>query len=304
MLTESIGKLANWEPIPNVDYVHPSCLWPEKELQLKSQDKDILSDFPILTGKTCHTQFENASLEINVRPESVCEDIFSAISNISWPNFCQDGKIPEWKVDFDVENFDFEKCLPYSTNQSFYKGWNTFSVDAFVNVSKFQNVIPNGAILKAFESFDHKVTTSSIEALWQGGKWTTPDSNTDILLYPGIGYFLYTPQSFTFQYASRSGQISSSTSIHTVLYPGWNTFALKKNVIVDIYSLEYKRGMFSDYDYIKNVESFDHHSTLYKIDDFQRINGQWQGSGNQKVPVFHPLVGYLIHVQREIEFSY
>lgn len=302
MLVNSENKLVNWEPIPNVEYVHPFCQSYLEDLILKSQDTE--NKFPVLTGKTCHTQYENASLTINVSPESVCENIFSAISNISWPNFCQDGQLPEWKVDFDVENFDFEKCVPSFTNQAFYKGWNTFSVDAFVNISKFHDAIPDGAIFKAFESFDNKLTTSAMEAHKQYGKWTTPDSNSDILLYPGVGYFMYTPKSFTFQYESRSGRVSSSTSIKTVLYPGWNAFALKKNVIVDIFSLEYEKGMFTDGDYIKNVESFDHHSPLHKIDDFQRKNGQWEGSGDGKIPVFHPQVGYLIHIQREIEFSY
>lgn len=302
MLKKSVNKLVNWEPIPNVDYLHPFCSWPEKELQLKSQDAE--NDFPLLTGKSCNTQYENASLIINVRPESVCQNIFSAISNMSWPSFCQDGQTPEWKVDFDVENFDFQKCVPSFTNQAFYKGWNTFSVDVFVNISNFQNVIPDGSILKAFESFDNRITTSAMEAHKQNEKWITADMNSDILLYPGIGYFIYTPKSFTLQYESQSERIPSSTNIQTILYPGWNAFALKKNVVVDILSLDYRRGMFSDGDYVKNVESFDHHSPLHKIDDFQRKNGQWQGSGNQPIPIFYPKVGYLIHVQRRIEFSY
>lgn len=302
MLTEAKNRLVNWKPIPNVEYIHPLCLRPE--LQLKSQGKDTENNFPLLTGRTCDTHYENASLTINVRPEAVCEDIFSAISNISWPNFCQDGQTPEWKVDFDVENFDFQKCVPSFTNQAFYKGWNTFSVDVVVNISNFKDVIPDGCILKVFESFDHRITTSAMEAHKQNEKWTTPDMNSDILLYPGIGYLIYTPKSFTLQYESRTERIPSSTSIQTILYPGWNAFALKKNVVVDMLSLDYKRGMFSDGDYVKNVESFDHHSPLHKIDDFQRKNGQWQGSGNQAIPVFQPKVGYLIHVQNEIEFSY
>ena len=303
MLENNENDMKNWKPIPNVKYVDSSCPSNVKDIKLKSENS--LKNFPMLTGRSCRgIQFENASLEINVRPESVCENILSAISNLSWPNFCQDGRSPEWKVDFDVEGFDFEVCVPSYTNQAFYKGWNTFSVTAPVIISNSKHMIPDGTIVKAFESLDYRVTTYAMEVHKQNGEWITPNRKSDILLSPGVGYFLYTPENFIFEYASRNERIPSSTNIEITLYPGWNAFALKKNVIVDVFSLNYKRGMFSEGDYIKNVESFDHHTPLNKIDDFQRKNGQWEARGSQAIPVFHPQVGYLIYVQREIEFSY
>jgi hypothetical protein len=290
-----------WAPIPGAKFLHDSCVL--NEMVRTEINETAVDAFPSLSGLTCNKDNINITVDIPMVSGNECQDIANIIDNIKGGHLCQDGLLPEHGVDFHVENFDYAKCTSNKVIATLYKGWNTLALDTFIDVAEIP--FPENTVVKVFESFDNQVSHHHIELHLIDGKWSSP-SVVDTVLKPGVGYMFRLDADFHFSYHVQT-KIPSSQRIEHVFYPGWNTFALKKNVQLSFENplVTFREGHFSENDYIRIERSVSDSTSLSQNEELRMIDNIWMnGRMNEISPTFSPHKGYLVKVKSFIHFVY